>query len=78
MLTIDLPSRDHTAIFTEGSARRGSWLKQHWDLLAVLLLVLGSFPTVWLVQGTISMVPNLGLIDDSWHVDSTFKGFPGY
>ena len=48
-------------------------LSRYWDLLAVLLLVLGSFPTVWLAQQTVTLVPDLGLIDDNWHLDSTFK-----
>lgn len=52
-------------------------LRAHWDLLAVLLLWLGSFPTVWLAQRTVTLVPNLGLIDDNWHLDSPFKALRG-
>jgi len=52
-------------------------LRAHWDLLAVLLLWLGSFPTVWLAQRTVTLIPNLGLIDDNWHLDSPFKALRG-
>ena len=47
--------------------------RRYWDFLAVILLVLGSFPTVWLTHRTVTLVPNLGLIDDNWHLDSPFK-----
>ncbi|MFZ0793376.1 MAG: hypothetical protein WAM65_06370 [Candidatus Korobacteraceae bacterium] len=49
------------------------WLKTYWDFLAVVLLGLASFPTVWLRQRAVFLVPNYGLIDDHWHLDSTFK-----
>lgn len=47
--------------------------RRYWDFLAVVLLVLGSFPTVWISQRTVTLIPNLGLIDDNWHLDATFK-----
>ena len=52
-------------------------LKKYWDLLAVLLLMLGSFPAVWLAPRTVTLAPNLGLIDDNWHLDGTFKALRG-
>jgi len=52
-------------------------LRRYWDLLAVVLLMLGSFPTVWLARRTVTLVPNLGLIDDNWHLDSTWKALRG-
>ena len=52
-------------------------LKGHWDLLAVVLLMAGSFPVVWLAQRTVTWVPDLGLIDDNWHLDGTFKALHG-
>ncbi|MGA2902235.1 MAG: hypothetical protein ABSD98_00265 [Candidatus Korobacteraceae bacterium] len=52
-------------------------LRKYWDFLAVVLLVLASFPTVWLTQRTATRVPNLGLIDDNWHLDSIFKALHG-
>ena len=57
--------------------RQFPWLKNYWDLLAVMLLVLASFPTVWLTQRAVTLVPNYGLIDDHWHLDSTFKALRG-
>jgi hypothetical protein len=48
-----------------------------WDFLAVVLLVVASFPTVWLSHHTVTLVPDLGLIDDNWHLDSTFKALRG-
>ncbi len=59
-------------------ARRATlFLGRNWDFLAVLLLMLASFPTVWLAQRTVTFVPNLGLIDDNWHLDATFKALRG-
>jgi hypothetical protein len=57
--------------------RRFTLLRKYWDVLAVLLLVLASFPTVWLSQRSVTLVPNLGLIDDNWHLDSPFKALRG-
>src|SRR5580704_5494202 len=51
--------------------------RRYWDFLAVVLLVLGSFPTVWLSHRTVTLIPNLGLIDDNWHLDATFKELRG-
>ncbi len=73
----ELAPRDRTPKVTNDDARPGSLLKRYWDLLAVLLLILGSFPTVWLTQRSVTFVPNLGLIDDNWHLDSTFKALRG-
>ena len=47
------------------------------DVLAVLLLMLCSFPAVWLAHRTVTFIPDLGLIDDNWHLDSTFKALRG-
>jgi hypothetical protein len=57
--------------------RQFLWLKKYWDFLAVVLLGLASFPTVWLRQRAVFLVPNFGLIDDHWHLDSTFKALRG-
>src|SRR5579863_582299 len=51
--------------------------RRYWDFLAVVLLVLGSFPTVWISHRTVTLIPNLGLIDDNWHLDATFKALRG-
>jgi len=60
-----------------GAQRSFPWLKKYWDFLAVVLLVLASFPTMWLRQRAVTVVPNYGLIDDHWHLDSTFKALRG-
>jgi len=57
--------------------RRFSELRRHWDFLAVVLLMLASFPAVWLSRRAVTLVPNLGLIDDNWHLDSSFKALRG-
>ena len=71
-----VPSQEGSQISTK---KHGSlfWLQRHWDVLAALLLMLGSFPTVWLSHRTVTLVPNLGLIDDSWHLDIPFKALRG-
>lgn len=51
--------------------------RSRWDFLAVLLLLLASFPTVWISHRTVTLAPNLGLIDDHWHLDSPFKALRG-
>ena len=71
-----VPSRERSQISTR-KHRIQFLLRQYWDLLAALLLVLGSFPTVWLSHRTVTLVPNLGLIDDNWHLDSPFKALQG-
>lgn len=73
----DVASREHDS--SEASHARGAagFRRRNWDVLAVILLMLGSFPTVWLAQRTVTLVPNLGLIDDNWHLDSTYKALRG-
>ena len=57
--------------------RRVPLWRRYWDCSAVILLMLASFPTVWLSHKTVTLVPNLGLIDDNWHLDYTFKALRG-
>ena len=61
------------------SAPRGlSRLRRHWDLLAVVLLMLGAFPTLWLSPRTVIVSPTeINLIDDSWILDTAFKASRG-
>jgi hypothetical protein len=55
-----------------------SCLQSRWDLLAVVLLVLASLPVQWLVPGTLYVSPaGINLIDDSWHLDTSFKASRG-
>ncbi len=57
--------------------RPESLLRRYWDLLAVVPLMLVSFPAVWLSPHIVTLVPNLGLIDDHWQLDSTYKALRG-
>lgn len=77
MLKLDVAPRSRFARRQAGQPRTKSLMQRYWDVLAVVLLVLASFPTVWLVQSTVTRVPDLGLIDDNWHLDSTFKALHG-
>ncbi len=70
------PSQQRSRI-SAAAQRCFPWLKKYWDFLAVVLLVLASFPTVWVRQRAVTLVPNFGLIDDHWHLDSTFKALRG-
>ncbi len=71
------PPTEHTAAAPSADTRPVTLLKKYWDLLGVVLLMLGSFPTAWLVPRTVAFVPNLGLIDDNWHLDASFKALRG-
>jgi len=77
MSNVDAAPAQQSAPPQVARGRVAGLFKGHWDLLAVLLLILGSFPTIWLAQRTVTLVPNLGLIDDNWHLDSTFKALRG-
>jgi hypothetical protein len=53
-------------------------LRRHWDLLAVILLMLGALPTFWLSPRTLNASPTeINLIDDSWILDTAFKASRG-
>jgi len=77
MVKVDVAPRLQKAPPKSAKPSRVRLLKRYWDLLAVFLLILGSFPTVWIAQRTVTLVPNLGLIDDNWHLDSTWKALRG-
>src|SRR5581483_8518456 len=77
MSKLDVAPRRRSGPPPKDAATAKSPLQGSWDLLAILLLLLGSFPAVWLAQRTVTMVPDLGLIDDNWHLDSTFKALRG-
>ena len=34
-------------------------------------------PAQWLAPRIVTFVPNLGLIDDNWHLDASFKALRG-
>jgi hypothetical protein len=73
----DVASRQHDPSAPSRTRTAAGFWRRNWDVLGVVLLMLGSFPTVWLAQRTITLVPNLGLIDDNWHLDSTYKALRG-
>jgi hypothetical protein len=50
-----------------------SWMARHWDLLALLLLVLASFPVECLSPRMLFLSPGPNLVDDSWLLDTSFK-----
>ena len=53
-------------------------LRRHWDLLAVLLLVLASMPTGWFSPQTLVVSgTGINLIDESWILDTSFKASRG-
>jgi len=70
-----VPSQERSQVSSQQpTANR---FRRHWDSLAVVLLLLASFPTVWLSHRTVTLAYNLGLIDDSWHLDSPYKALRG-
>lgn len=52
------------------------WLARHWDLLAVVLLVLASFPVEWLSPRMLVLVGPSNDIAD-WLLDTSFKASRG-
>ncbi len=55
-----------------------SWLRRHWDVLAVVLLMSAAVPTLWLSPRTVMLNgTGLNLIDDSWILDTSFKASRG-
>jgi hypothetical protein len=73
MEKVDVAARQQVSPAPVESRRAFPFWRRYWDFFAFLLLLLGSFPTTWLTHRTVTLVPNLGLIDDNWHLDSTFK-----
>ena len=59
------------------SRRSFSWIARHWDLLAVLLLVLATFPVESLSPRMLFFSGSPNLIDDSWLLDTSFKASRG-
>ena len=59
------------------SQRPLSRLGSHWDLLALLLLVLATMPAAWLSPRMLVVVRDTSLIDDNWHLDAAFKASRG-
>src|SRR5208337_947502 len=68
-----LASRRRSRVRQSASRLPRSWLAEHWDLLALLLLVLVSIPAAWLSPHSLVVVRDTSLIDDNWHLDEVFK-----
>ena len=51
--------------------------RQHWDLLAIVLLALISTPLPWLSPRTLIVVTHPGAFDYNWVLDSAFKASRG-
>ena len=69
----ELASRRSSAVPRVALPQPSSRLGRHWDLLALLLLVLASIPAVWLSPRALVVVRDTSLIDDNWHLDEVFK-----
>src|SRR5271166_4126342 len=69
----ELASKPSSPLPQSVSSQPRSWLTRHWDLLALLLLVLASMPGVWLSPRALVVVRDTSLIDDNWHLDEVFK-----
>jgi len=59
------------------SQRPISWLRRHWDFLAVLLLMVASLPVTWLSPRALIIVGHPGTFDDHWVLDTPFKTVRG-
>src|SRR5271157_1452398 len=68
-----LASRRRSRVRQSASRLPRSWLAEHWDLLALLLLVVASIPAAWLSPHSLVVVRDTSLIDDNWHLDEVFK-----
>ena len=77
MSKLDVAPRARGARRRAAEPQGKSLVRRYWDASAVLLLILCSFPTVWVAQRAVTFVPNYGLIDDNWELDSTFKALRG-
>lgn len=69
----ELASRRRSRLPQSASRLPSSWVAKHWDLLALLLLVLASVPAAWLSPHSLVVVRDTSLIDDNWHLDEVFK-----
>ncbi len=48
-------------------------LTSHWDIFAVLLLILASLPLAWLSPQTLVVIQHPGTFDDHWVLDAVYK-----
>ena len=73
----ELASKPSSPPPQSASSRPHSWLARDWDLLALVLLVLASFPVEWLSRRMLFLNGAPNLIDDSWILDTSFKASRG-
>src|SRR5208337_2393876 len=73
----ELASSQHSPAPQSASSQSRSWLTKHWDLLALLLLVLATMPAVLLSPRMLVVVRDTSLIDDNWHLDAASKASRG-
>jgi hypothetical protein len=66
-------SRQGSSASVSQTKVRSGWLSRNWDLLAVLLLFLGSLPLAWISPTTVIAMPHPGSFDDHWVLDATYK-----
>ncbi len=52
-------------------------MRPAWDLLAILFLVVLSFPANWLSPRSLTITPFPGMFDDHWVYDTVFKASRG-
>ncbi len=48
-------------------------MARHWDVLAVLLLMVASLPLAWISPRTVIPIPHPGTFDDHWVLDAVYK-----
>lgn len=59
------------------SSRRRARVFVRWDIVGLLVLLLGALPPELLLPKTLTLISNPGYMDDDWHLDSAFKASQG-
>ena len=64
---------------TQTSVKNGplTRFRQHWDVLAIVLLAVIAFPLPWLSPRTLTIVTHPGAFDYNWVLDSAFAASRG-
>jgi hypothetical protein len=70
-------SRSMPPVRTSGVRRAAAKLRQYWDFLAVLILILITMPPALLSPQTLVIFRLIELIDYSWRLDTIFKASQG-
>ena len=61
----------------KAASRPPSLWQRHWDLLALIVLVLASMPAAILSPHTLVIISRPGIVDDNWHLDLGMKASLG-